>query len=91
MCLNGVYNIYTNREVNKMLKIISLGKLISLPRLKMKKSERVYDKEWHMYFLGEEERKKFIERIAEAEKNITEGKYYTQEEVDEYFFKKYGI
>lgn len=91
MCLRGVYNIYINREVNKMLKIISLGKLISLPRLKMKKSERVYDKEWHMYFSGEEERKKFIERIAEAEKNITEGKYYTQEEVDEYFFKNYGI
>lgn len=57
----------------------------------MKKSERVYDKEWHMYFSCEEERKKFIERIAESEKNIAEGKYYTQEEVDEYFLKKYGI
>lgn len=44
-----------------------------------------------MYFSCEEERKKIIERIAEAEKNIAEGKYYTQEEVDEYFLKKYGI
>ena len=74
-----------------MLKTISLGKLISLPKLKMKKSERVYDKEWHMYFSSEEARLEFRERIARAEKNIAEGRYHTQEEVDEYFFEKYGI
>ena len=74
-----------------MLKTISLGKLISLPKLKMKKSEKVYDKEWHMNFKCEGERQAFRERIARAEKNIAEGRYHTQEEVDEYFFKKYGI
>ena len=74
-----------------MLKTISLGKFISLPKLKMKKEERVFDKEWKMYFSNEEERLEFRERIANAEKNIEEGRYHTKEEVDEYFFKKYGF
>ena len=33
-----------------MLKSFSLRKLITLPKLKMKKSERVYDKEWNTWF-----------------------------------------
>ena len=74
-----------------MLKTISLRKLISLPKLKMKTNGRVYDKQWRMYFLCEEERLEFRNRIATAEKNIQEGRYHTQEEVDEYFLKKYGI
>ena len=74
-----------------MLKTLSLGKLISLPKLKMKKQERVYDKEWKMYFPSEEERLEFRMAIERAEKNIVEGRYYTQEEVDEYFYKKYGF
>ena len=74
-----------------MLKTISLRKLISLPKLKMRKRDRVFDKEWKMYFASEEERQEFREKIERAERNIAEGKYYTQEEVDEYFFKKYGI
>jgi len=74
-----------------VIKTISLGKLIELPKLKMKKSGRVYDKEWKMYFSCEEERKEFRKRIERAEKNIEEGRYHTQEEVDEYFFRKYGI
>ena len=68
-----------------------LRKLIELPKLKMKKSGRVYDKEWKMYFSCEEEMKEFRKRIERAEKNIEEGRYHTQEEVDEYFFRKYGI
>ena len=54
-----------------MLKTISLGKLISLPKLKMKKQERVFDKEWKMYFPSEEERQEFRVAIERAEKNIT--------------------
>ena len=53
-----------------MLKTISLRKLISLPKLKMKTNGRVYDKQWRMYFLCEEERLEFRNRIATAEKNI---------------------
>ena len=74
-----------------MLKTISLGKLISLPKFKMKKQDRVFDKEWKMYFSSEEERLEFRAAIERAEKNIAEGHYYTQEEVDEYFFKKNGF
>lgn len=74
-----------------MIKTLSLSKLIQLPKLKMKKNGRVYDKEWHMYFSCEEERKSFRERIERAEKNIAEGRFHMQEEVEEYFFKKYGI
>ena len=74
-----------------MIKTISLRKLIKLPKLKMKKQDRVFDKEWKMYFSSEEERLEFRAAIERAEKNIAEGHYYTQEEVDEYFFKKYGF
>lgn len=71
-----------------MIKTLSLGKLIELPKLKMKKSERVYDKEWHMYFSCEEDRKEFRAAIERAENDPVS---YTQEEVEEMFFREYGI
>ena len=74
-----------------MIKTISLGKLISLPKFKMKKQERVFDKEWKMYFSCEEERLEFRTAIERAEKNIAEGRYYTQEEVDKIFKEEFGI
>ena len=74
-----------------MLKTISLGKLISLPKLKMKKQERVFDKEWKMYFPNEEERLEFRAAIERAEKEIAEGNYYTQEEVEEILKNEFGI
>ena len=74
-----------------MLKTISLGKLISLPKLKMKKQERVFDKEWKMYFATEEERVEFRTAIENAEKEIAKGNYYTQEEVEEILKNEFGI
>lgn len=74
-----------------MMKTLSLSRLIQLPKLKMKKSERVYDKEWHMYFSCEEERVEFRTAIERAEKNIAEGNYYTQEEVEEILKDEFGI
>ena len=74
-----------------MIKTISLGKLIELPRLKMKKQERVFDKEWKMYFPNEEERLEFRAAIKRAEKNIAEGNYYTQEDVEEILKNEFGI
>ena len=61
---------------------------MQLPRLKMKKQERVFDKEWKMYFQNEEERLEFRATIERAENDPIS---YTQEEVDKYFFEKYGI
>ena len=71
-----------------MLKTISLGKLITLPKFKMKKQERVFDKEWKMYFPNEEERLEFRVAIERAENDPIS---YTQEEVEEMFFREYGI
>ena len=72
-----------------MQKTISLNRIFTLPKLK--NSKKVYDKEWNIFFLNEEERINFRKKITEAEKNILQGKYYTQYEVDKYFFEKYGI
>ena len=74
-----------------MLKTISLGKIISLPKLKMKKQERVFDKEWKMYFQNEEERLEFRTAIEIAEKEIAKGNYYTQDEVEEILKNEFGI
>ena len=74
-----------------MIKTISLRKLMELPKLKMKKNGRVYDKEWKMYFPNEEERLEFRAAIERAEKNIAAGNYYTQEEVDKIFKEEFGI
>lgn len=71
-----------------MMKTISLRKLIKIPKLKMKKQDRVFDKEWKMYFSSEEERLEFRAAIERAENDPIS---YTQEEVDRYFFEKYGI
>lgn len=74
-----------------MLKTISLKKIVSMPKLKIKNNGKIYDREWHMSFGSEEKRQQFLKRIAEAEKNIEDGKYYTAEEVEQYFKEKYGI
>lgn len=74
-----------------MLKTISLRKFIKEPKLKVKKSGRVYDKEWNMFFSSEETKKEFRERIERAEKNIEEGNYYTQKEMEEMLAQDYGI
>lgn len=74
-----------------MLKTISLRKFIKEPKLKVKKSGRVYDKEWNMFFSSEKTKKEFRERIERAEKNIEEGNYYTQKEMEEMLAQDYGI
>ena len=43
---------------------------------------------WKMYFSSEEERLEFRTAIERAENDPIS---YTQEEVDRYFFEKYGI
>lgn len=74
-----------------MQKTISLRKFITLPKLKMKKSERVYDKEWNTWFSCEEERQDFIRAIAEAEEDEREGREGTWEELIAEFEQDYGI
>ena len=74
-----------------MQKTISLRKLISLPKLKMKKSERVYDKEWNTWFVCEEQRQDFIRAIAEAEEDEREGREGTIEELIIEFEEEFGI
>ena len=71
-----------------MIKTISLRKLIKIPKLKMKKQDRVFDKEWKMYFSSEEERLEFRAAIERAENDPIS---YTQEEVDEILYKEFGI
>ena len=39
-----------------MLKTISLKKIVSTPKLKIKDNGKIYDKEWHMYFGSEKKR-----------------------------------
>ena len=74
-----------------MLKTISLGKLITLPKLKMKKDGRVYDKEWNTWFSCEEERQNFIRAIAVAEEDEREGSECTLEEMIREFEEEFGI
>ena len=75
-----------------MLKSITLGKVIQMPKLKMKKNNsKVFDKEWKMYFPSEKARQEFRDKIELAEKNIKEGKTATWEEMLIKFENDYGI
>ena len=74
-----------------MLKTISLGKIISLPKFKMKRDGRVYDKEWNTWFSCEEQRQDFIRAIAEAEEDEREGREGTLEEMIIEFEEEFGI
>lgn len=60
-------------------------------KLKVKKNGRVYDREWHMFFPCEKARRDFRRAIAEAEKDIEEGKVITQQEMEEYIEQEFGI
>ena len=74
-----------------MIKTISLSKLIALPKLKMKKDGRVYDKEWNTWFSCEEQRQDFIKAIAAAEEDEREGREGTLEEMILEFEEEFGI
>ena len=74
-----------------MVKTLSLKRLFELHKFKMKKSERVYDKEWNTWFSCEEERQDFIKAIAEAEEDEREGREGTWEELIAEFEQDYGI
>lgn len=74
-----------------MIKTISLKKFLKQPKLKIKKSKKVYDKEWNMFFSSEEARIEFKSRIERAEKNIESGNYYTQKEMEEMLARDYEI
>ena len=74
-----------------MLKKLSLNDLAIISKLKLNKDNKIYDKNWKMYFDNELLRQKFMNRIDRAEKNILENKVMTSKEVDKYFFEKYGI
>ena len=78
-------------EVDRMLKYISLKKIINTKKLSCHKNENIYDKTWKMTFGNAEKRLKFLNRIASAEKSINEGEYYTQKEMEELLAKEYGI
>ena len=70
---------------------LSLGKLITLPKFKMKKNGRVYDKEWNTWFSCEEQRQDFIKAIAAAEEDEREGREGTLEEMIIEFEEEFGI
>ena len=70
---------------------LSLGKLITLPKFKMKKNGRVYDKEWNTWFSCEEQRQDFIRAIAAAEEDEREGREGTLEEMIIEFEEEFGI
>ena len=76
-----------------MMKTISLSlrKLVTFPKFKMKKNGRVYDKEWNTWFSCEEERQDFIRAIAEAEEDEREGREGTLEEMILEFEEEFGI
>jgi len=58
-----------NERSDNMMKTLSLSlrRLVTFPKFKMKKNGRVYDKEWNTWFSCEEERQDFIRAIAAAE------------------------
>ena len=76
-----------------MMKTISLSlrKLVTFQKFKMKKNGRVYDKDWNTWFSCEEERQDFIRAIAAAEEDEREGRTGTWEELIAEFEKDYGI
>ena len=74
-----------------MQKILSLKKIILKPKLKLNKVEKIYDKEWNMFFSSEEEKRQFKNKMMIAEVNIKNGDFYTQQEMEEYIAQEFGI
>ena len=74
-----------------MQKTILLKKMLTFPKLKLKNTKKVYDKEWNMLFRNAKERKNFINAINKSEKDEKEGRTGTWEELLEEFEKEYGI
>ena len=70
---------------------LSLSKLVTFPKFKMRKNGRVYDKEWNTWFSCEEERQDFIRAIAAAEEDERQGREGTWEELITEFEQDYGI
>lgn len=70
-----------------MLNVLFLKQIANDKNLKF----TIYDKEWKMTFKSEQKRKEFIDKIQKAEKQIENGAFYTEKEMEELLLEKYAI
>ena len=69
-----------------------IKKLLSnKPKKVLKRTKRIYDEQWKMYFDSESERRNFLSEIEQAEEDIKCGRVCTMEEMKEEFRKEFGI
>ena len=75
-----------------MLNVLFLKQIANDKNLKFKINKNsIYDKEWKMTFKSEQKRKEFIDKIQKAEKQIENGAFYTEKEMEELLLEKYAI
>lgn len=75
-----------------MLNVLFLKQIANDKNLKFKINKNsIYDKEWKMTFKSEQKRKEFIDKIQKAEKQIENGEFYTEKEMEELLLEKYAI
>ena len=75
-----------------MLNVLFLKKIANDKNLKFTRNKNsIYDKEWKMTFKSEQKRKEFIDKIQKAEKQIENGAFYTEKEMEELLLEKYAI
>lgn len=86
---NCSINLFQGGE--KMLKLNSFNSIVTTKKLKKAKENRVYDKEWNMFFINEKARLDFRKAISNAEEDIKNKKEGTWEELISEFEQEYGI
>lgn len=61
------------------------------PKRVLKRTKRIYDEQWKMYFDSKIERKEFLNKIAEAEEDIKCGRVYDSKEVFNELREEFGF
>lgn len=75
-----------------MLNVLFFKRITKNQNLKFTRNKKnIYDKKWKMSFESEAKRKNFIEKIKRAEKQIENGEFYTEKEMEELLLSKYAI
>lgn len=78
--------------MQKTITLLGIKKLFTnKPKKVLKRKKRIYDEQWKMYFDSEEERKEFLNKIAEAEEDIRCGRIYDSKEVFNELREEFGF
>lgn len=78
--------------MNKTIKLSNLSEIFSGKKSKKETKDKwIYDNEYRIAFRTKKDKIEFVNHIKRAEKDIKEGRIFSQKEMENYYKEQFGI